>query len=103
MSVKIVRWRFRRADGNGRDARGFDGNYIILILKNTFDPQKALAIDDRALFLVKIRIKCLNYRANRKWRRGPNVIASGRSELRPDDQGQVHSHAFAIYAAAGTD
>src|SRR5438105_2713037 len=49
MTTSSSRWA-------AKDARSLDGNSVILILQDAFNPKEFLAVDHHAVFLVKVRI-----------------------------------------------
>jgi len=52
--VKIVRTGFGLGDEEGKDAFGFDGDDIILILQNAFDHEKAFGDQQKAIFVEQV-------------------------------------------------
>lgn len=51
----VVGLRFGGGDSQRQNARGFDGNDVVLILQQAFDAEEFFAIDDEAVFFVEIR------------------------------------------------
>ena len=49
--MKVVRSGFRLSDEERRDAFGFDGNDIVLILQDAFDGEEALAGQQQAILM----------------------------------------------------
>src|SRR5438309_8299026 len=49
MTTSSSRWA-------AKDARSLDGNSVILILQDAFNPKEFLAVDHHAAFLIKVRI-----------------------------------------------
>ena len=54
--MKIVGLPLRCSDGDRWHSGSLDGNSVILILQDAFNPKEFLTVDYHAVFLVKIRI-----------------------------------------------
>src|SRR5207253_5577258 len=92
----IIMWRgFWRANHNGHHLRGLDRNHLVLILQNTVDSKKFLAIDDQPVSLIQVRMD--NHIRN------PGFIlqtekheALGRSGALPGDHASGHASLYSI-------
>src|SRR5690348_6801924 len=54
--MKIMRLGFCSSNGDWQHATSLDGNGVVLILQDAFNPKEFLTVDHHAVFFVKVRI-----------------------------------------------